>query len=275
MKTRDLVLVMLISIFPITALSQNVNDDLIAAAKKGDVEAVKSLLARGADVNAKTRYNQTPLMFAAEKGHLEVVRNLIEAGADVNVTDTFYKFFTALYGAASKGHADVVKLLLEKGARSKEQALIFGAQEGHASVVKVALDMGGLAQGALDNALSSVDEAKNKEIAETLKKAGAKPAENKQLKPEVEVDEATLRKYAGTYRLDEARQYTFIVREGKLGGWDVRQYSFPLTAIEKNVFRIGASDDRIVTFNEEGGKIVSFTLTQSGFKQSYIRVEGK
>jgi ankyrin repeat protein len=251
------------------------NEELLNAAKKGDAAAVKSLLARGADVNAKTRYNQTPLMFAAERGKLEIVQVLIEAGADMNAVDTFYRFFTALYGAASKGHASVVKLLLEKGARGKEQALITGAREGHASVVKVALDTGGLSQGALDSALGSVDEAKNKEIAEMLKKAGAKPPEKKPLKPEVEVDESTLRKYAGTYRLDEARQFTFIVRDGKLGGWDVRQYSFPLTAIDKNVFRIGDDDNRTITFNEENGKIVSVTLTQSGFKQTLNLVEGK
>jgi hypothetical protein len=108
-----------------------------------------------------------------------------------------------------------------------------------------------------------------------LKKAGAKPPEKKQLKPEVKVDEATLQKYAGTYRLDEARQYTFIVKDGKLGGWDVRQYSFALTAIDRNVFRIGASDDRTITFNEENGKIASITVAQTGFKQNYIRAEGK
>jgi len=251
------------------------NEELLSAAKKGDAAAVKSLLAKGADVNAKTRYNQTPLMFAAEKGHLEIVKALIEAGADVNVVDTFYKFFTPLYGAASKGHVEVVKLLLEKGARSKEQALFIGAQEGQASVVKAALELGGLSPETLNRALSSVDEAESKEIAEMLKKAGAKPPEKLQLKPEVKVDEITLQKYAGTYRLDEARQYTFIVRDGKLSGWDVRQYSFPLTAIDKNVFRIGSSDDRTITFNEEDGRIVNIIVTQSGFKQTYNRVEGK
>jgi hypothetical protein len=272
MKARKLFLLFIISLAQSVALAQSANDDLIAAAKRGDAEAIKSLLAKGADVNAKTRYNQTPLMFAAEKGHLEIVKILIEAGADINATDSFYKFFTALYGAASKGHPEVVKLLLEKGARTKEQALMAGAQEGHASVVKVALDMGGLSQETLSAALGMTE---NNEVIETLKKAGAKPPEKKQSKPEIEVDEATLRKYAGNYRIDEARQYTFIVRNGKLGGWDVRQYSFPLTAIDKNIFRIGDDDGRTMTFNEENGKIVSVTLAQSSFKQTYNRVEGK
>src|SRR5215813_5986299 len=258
-----------------TNADPSLNEELLNAAKRGDAAAVKSLLAKGADVNAKTRYNQTPLMFAAEKGHLEIVKVLIETGADVNVVDTFYKFFTPLYGAASKGHVDVVKLLLEKGAKSKEQALFTGAQEGQASVVKAMLELGGLSPETLNRALSFVDEAEGKEIAEMLKKAGAKPPEKVQLKPEVKVDEVTLKKYAGTYRIDEARQYTFVARDGKLSGWDVRQYSFPLTAIDKNVFRIGSSDDRTITFNEEDGRIVNIIVTQSGFKQTYNRVEGK
>ncbi len=251
------------------------SEELLSAAKKGDAAAVKSLLSKGADVNAKTRYNQTPLMLAAMQGHIEIVKTMLEAGADVNVTDTFYKSVTALSAAAERGHAEIVKLLLEKGAKSKETALFVGARGGHAPVVKVALDVGGLSQEALDRALGFVDEAESKEIAETLKKAGAKPPEKKQLKPEVKVEEAALQKYAGTYRLDEARQYTFIVKDGKLGGWDVRQYSFSLTAIDKNVFRIGNSDDRTITFNEENGKIVGITVTQTGFKQNYNRVEGK
>jgi len=251
------------------------NDELLNAAKKGDAAAVKSLLAKSADVNAKTRYNQTPLMLAAMQGHIGIVKILIEAGADLNVTDTFYKSVTALSAAADRGHAEIVKLLLEKGAKSKETALYVGAQEGRASVVKAALDLGGLPQEALDRALSFIDEAESKEIAEMLKKAGAKPPEKKQLKPEVKVDEATLQKYAGTYRLDEARQYTFIIKDGKLGGWDVRQYSFALTAIGKNVFRFGNDDSRTITFNEENGRVVSVMLDVPGFKQTYNRVEGK
>jgi hypothetical protein len=275
MKIRNTVLLFIVALCSTGAFAQGVNEDLLNAAKRGDAAAVKSLLAKGADVNAKTRYNQTPLMLAAQQGHLEIVKTLLAAGADVDVTDTFYKSVTALSAAADKGHAEIVKLLLEKGAKTKETALNIGAQRGHAPVVKVALGAGGLSQEALDRALGFVDEAENKEIAETLKKAGAKPPEKKQLKPEVKVEEATLQKYAGTYRLDEARQFTFIVKDGKLGGWDVRQYSFPLTAVEKNVFRIGNSDDRTIAFNEEDGKITSITVAQSGFKQTYNRVEGK
>ena len=54
---------------------------LIRAAKEGDTETVKTLLAAGADVHAKDRDGWTALMFAAVKGHTDIVRVLRQAGA--------------------------------------------------------------------------------------------------------------------------------------------------------------------------------------------------
>ena len=57
---------------------------IIAAAKKGDIEAVKQHLADGADVNEKARDGTTPLHNAAVYGHNEVAELLIANGASVN-----------------------------------------------------------------------------------------------------------------------------------------------------------------------------------------------
>ena len=54
----------------------------MTAARTGDIEPVKALLARGADVNAEEADGQTALMWAAAEGHVDVVRALLEAGAD-------------------------------------------------------------------------------------------------------------------------------------------------------------------------------------------------
>jgi ankyrin repeat protein len=251
------------------------NEALLAAAKQGELAAVKELLAKNADVNAKTRYNLTPLMLAAEKGHLEVVKVLLAAGADLNVVDSFYKSRTALNSAANGGHAEIVRLLLEKGANSKEAALFTATFADKPAVVKTVLELGGFKPETLDQALRNAEENERANIAEMLRNAGAKPLARKTLKPEIKIEAATLQRYVGTYRLDEARQYTFIIAGGKLSGWDVRQYSFPLTAIEPNIFRLGNDDSRTITFNEENGKVVSITLNQGGFKQNYNRVEGK
>src|SRR5262245_9084828 len=74
-----------------TAGAADLNENLLAAAKKGDAKAAEMLLAKGADVNAKTTYGATALTFAAEKGHVEVVRLLLKHKAEVNPKDTFYK----------------------------------------------------------------------------------------------------------------------------------------------------------------------------------------
>lgn len=251
------------------------SEPILNAAKRGELADVKSLLARGADINARTGYNQTPLMLAAGKGHLDVVRLLIDSGADLNIVDTFYKSFTALIAAANGGHTEIVKLLLDKGAKGREQVIFSGIQEGNSAIVKIALSGATIPKPILDRGLDFAKNTGNEEIIAILTEAGATAAPPAPLKPEVKVDPETLKRFAGTYRISDERQYTFILRDGKLSGWDVRQYSFPLTAIGPNVFRIGDNDARTVTFNDENGRITGMTLTQSGATQTYQRVEAK
>ncbi|HEY0550945.1 MAG TPA: ankyrin repeat domain-containing protein, partial [Verrucomicrobiae bacterium] len=76
--------------------------------------AVKALLKRGADANARERRGQTALMWAAAEGHAEVVEMLIKAGADIRATlpDSG---FTPFFFAARNGRTDVVRALLKAG----------------------------------------------------------------------------------------------------------------------------------------------------------------
>jgi ankyrin repeat protein len=68
--------------------------ELHVAAKRNDLETIKTWIAKGRDLDVK--YNdpgnihegsgvagQTALMFAAERGHFEAVRALVEGGADI------------------------------------------------------------------------------------------------------------------------------------------------------------------------------------------------
>ena len=87
---------------------------LLRCASTGNVDAVKSLLAHGADVNAKEKAAQTALMWALEERHPEVARVLIEHGGDVNAVSE--GGFTPLLFAARQGDVDSGRLLLEKGA---------------------------------------------------------------------------------------------------------------------------------------------------------------
>ncbi len=57
------------------------NQDLLDAARQGDLAAVKSLLERGAALETKTPYGQTPLYLAAMNGHADVATFLLDKGA--------------------------------------------------------------------------------------------------------------------------------------------------------------------------------------------------
>jgi ankyrin repeat protein len=89
-------------------------DDLVKAAKKGDLTKVQDLLAKGDDVNAKDKKGETALMWAALGGHVEMVQTLLARGADVNAKS--HDDATALMAAASNGHREVLEALLAKGA---------------------------------------------------------------------------------------------------------------------------------------------------------------
>jgi len=61
---------------------------LVDAAGRGDVEAVRSLLADGADVDERWGDGRTAVTAAALGDHVEVARVLIAAGADVDLQDS-------------------------------------------------------------------------------------------------------------------------------------------------------------------------------------------
>ena len=85
-----------------------------AAARYGNIEAVKQHMAAGTDVDAKNVDGWTPMLFAAARGHKELAELLIANGADVNVKSK--NGGTPLHRAASKGQKEIVELLIAKGA---------------------------------------------------------------------------------------------------------------------------------------------------------------
>jgi len=60
---------------------------LIARARVGDAAAVRALLHRGADLEARDEYGASALMRAAQVGSSETVRLLLQCGADVAARD--------------------------------------------------------------------------------------------------------------------------------------------------------------------------------------------
>ena len=257
MTLRQIIFLSFLLLFPLTSREQDINEELWTAARKGDVAAVKALLKRGADVNAKFRYGATALSYAADKGHLDVVRTLLEHGADVNVKDTFYKA-TPIIWAAMKGHAQIVQALLDKGAEGADDALMIGTSGGHLEVVKVVLAKGGMKPETLSRALASATKNNRAEIAEMLKKAGAAPPP----KADFQVDTETLKTYAGVYKNQEGLEFTLTLKDGKLTGAPTGQNPVTLGAIDKITFKPTELEGVTITLNVEGGKIIGFTLKQ-------------
>ncbi|MEO6588410.1 MAG: ankyrin repeat domain-containing protein [Pyrinomonadaceae bacterium] len=92
----------------------SLNQQLLEAAEKEDLNVIKNLLDRGADVNFFGKSKQSALNIAAERGHLYAVAVLLAAGANIENPDVADK--TPLMGAAFAGKTKVVNLLLRYGA---------------------------------------------------------------------------------------------------------------------------------------------------------------
>lgn len=270
MFSRRIALITFTLLLPIAALAQSLNEDFFAAARKGDVAAVKALLDKGVDVNAKTNYGATALSYASDKGHTELIKLLIARGADVNVKDTFYGE-VPLGWALSHGNVEVVKLLLEHGAQGKERALIEGAVAGNVEMVKVALDKGGLQPETLSSALSRATKNKHTAVVEMLKKAGAQPPPP----ADFQVDAETLNSYTGFYKSDKAGELTFGVKDGKLTEVTAGRRPFTMGAYNKNTFTVIEFDGVTVTFKVENDKVVGFTWKQDGELYEFKKAEQK
>jgi len=86
---------------------------LLFAARVGDIESAKHLLAAGADVNEATPNSLSALVVATHSGNGAFASFLIERGATVNADGGGY---TALHAAILRGDAAVVKTLVAHGA---------------------------------------------------------------------------------------------------------------------------------------------------------------
>ena len=155
-------------------------EELRRAAIKGDVETVRSLLSKGANLNWRAG-GWTILMFVSREGRTEIAKILLEHGADPNVKGR--EGATAVTISAEHGHAELVKVLLGGGADVNGKndhgntALMYGAEYGHLEVVKALLNAGADVSARDrdgETALMMARRRGHTEIVELLKNAGAK-----------------------------------------------------------------------------------------------------
>jgi len=102
---------------------------LVFAAREGDIESAKLLIAAKADVNQTTEYGWTPLLVAVNNRNYQLAKVLLDSGANPNLSNK--GGWTPLYLATDNrnieggdypvpkpdmDHLELIKLLLDKGA---------------------------------------------------------------------------------------------------------------------------------------------------------------
>ena len=86
---------------------------LLFAARHGDLESVRVLLAAGADIEETAADGYTALLVASHRHHTELATFLLEQGANPNASGPGY---SALHTAVLRSDVDLVKALLAHGA---------------------------------------------------------------------------------------------------------------------------------------------------------------
>ncbi len=117
--------------------------DLVHAAERGEIDAVRKLVAEGAQINWRDYRGRTALLAATQRNRVEVARFLIQEGADVNAKDLIQDSPFLLAGAL--GRLALLRLMIPAGAdltdtnRFGGTALIPAAHRGHVEAVKFLL----------------------------------------------------------------------------------------------------------------------------------------
>lgn len=107
-------------------------------AEAGDLELVRLMVEKGADVNLITKSDaSTALMQAAHGGHLEIVQFLVEVGADI---DEVRGGARAIDYASNAGHEEVVEYLTSLTTSVKQQVIQVAQQSKNKQSFSTTLD---------------------------------------------------------------------------------------------------------------------------------------
>lgn len=129
-----------------TAAWQTASASIAAAARDGDMDEVRKLIAAGTDVNVPEADGTSALLWAAHQSSPDLVRLLLKAGADPNAGNGFG--VTPLLEASRYGDAETIRALLEGGAdmaaaaREGETPLMAAARAGSAEAVQLLIEKG-------------------------------------------------------------------------------------------------------------------------------------
>ena len=123
-----------------------VKSEIADAAMRGDVAAVRALLAKKVNVNAPQNDGATALHWAVQRGNVDLVNLLVRSGA--NVTAATREGVTPLWMASLNGDAAALGALIEAGADPNEKLplgrtpLMIASRTGNVAAMAVLLDKG-------------------------------------------------------------------------------------------------------------------------------------
>jgi predicted nucleic acid-binding OB-fold protein len=238
--------------------ADDAGEQLLAAARKGDVAVVKDLLDKGANVNSKNRYGSTPLFFACDRGHLEVVKLLLDRGADMNARDTFYNA-SPLTWAMSKKHQTIVELLIDRGVDVSD-ALRGAIQMGDQKTFDTIVGRGTLNKRVLDEALTVANISKREAMAKSLAATGATPLN-------LNVSEEIGKAMAGKYSDGADMNITMLFQEGKL-----MVGNSPLVPSGKDQYRLLQSGTVVNVDRGPDGAVTGVRFAQRGGEMKLQKV---
>lgn len=150
---------------------------LMIAARSNHVQLLEALLANRANVNRRNQVGDTALSLAALKVQIEAVRILVDKGADLNPSG-----WTPLHYAVFGGSKEVAALLIAKGAKLDARApngqtsLILAVKLGNPDLVRLLIDADAdmdLADYEGVSAIALARKLGHEEIAAYLAKEGA------------------------------------------------------------------------------------------------------
>ena len=160
---------------------RDLDSELRDAAEQGDIDAVLSLLARGADADKAGEEGRNAVINAAWRGRQQIIQLLLDRGVTTELRDDAGR--TPLMWAAINGHKDIIGLLIESGANPNQtdndgsSALIRAAWNGHTSVVKSLIGAGANLNVRDRDGLTALAHARrenNTAIIQALTQAGAR-----------------------------------------------------------------------------------------------------
>ncbi|HVS15669.1 MAG TPA: PQQ-binding-like beta-propeller repeat protein [Thermoanaerobaculia bacterium] len=113
-------------------------EPLRAAARTGDLATIQRLAAEGTPIDDPDRWGKTALAFAAAEGHLEAVRWLLAHGADPNTRESFFGT-SVLDAALAEDRFEIAEALLRAGADQRGMAFSLAARRDRIELARAAV----------------------------------------------------------------------------------------------------------------------------------------